>query len=97
MKTHLLDTRALAAALLFIPALCGCASLEPDAITAEVGHESHATQHEPLTDHPSNYGRNEIGLAARWQRGRFFGEVAKPIPSKAQTALLHLEKCLRSG
>lgn len=57
--------------------LTACATLEPDAITAEVAHESHATQHEPLTDHPTNYGRTELGLAARWSRGRFFGEVSE--------------------
>lgn len=62
---------------LVVLTLTGCATLLPDAITAEVAHESHATQHEPCTNHPTEYGRNTIGLAARWERGRFFGEVSE--------------------
>jgi len=50
--------------------MAGCATLEPNAVRAFVGHESHATQHEPFTNHTTNYGRGaEVGIITHWQRG----------------------------
>ena len=50
--------------------IAGCATLEPNAVRAFVGHESHATQHEPFTSHTTNYGRGaEVGIITHWQRG----------------------------
>jgi hypothetical protein len=52
-----------------LSSLFGCA-LAPSEIRADVGHESHATQHRPLAAHPTNYGRAvELGLTAHWERG----------------------------
>ena len=44
--------------------LLGCSSLEPNYIAPEIEHMSHATQHEPFTEHPTRYGANMVGLVA---------------------------------
>ena len=54
--------------LLGAVALCllsGCA-LMPDYIGPELEHMSHATQHEPFTSHPTNYGSEILGITAEW-------------------------------
>ncbi len=43
----------------------GCALL-PDYATVEGEHLSHATQHEPLTDHPTNYGSELLDGVIGW-------------------------------
>ena len=62
MKRHIKLT-ALGAAL---AALSGCAVL-PDTVTPELEHMSHATQHAPLTDHPTEYGANIAQVDLGWQ------------------------------
>jgi starvation-inducible outer membrane lipoprotein len=58
--------------VLLLPLLLAGCTVLPDAIRADVGHESHMTQHEPFTSHPTRYGRGvEAGITARWQRGRW--------------------------
>ncbi len=66
-------------AILFaiIVALAGCATLEPDAVRAYVGHDSHALQHQPFTDHPTNYGESSVNLELHWQRGRTFVDMSE--------------------
>jgi hypothetical protein len=61
------DYVLIAAALL--AALSGCATLEPNAINVEGEHLSHLTQHRPFTDHPTDYGANELGVIAHWNLG----------------------------
>jgi hypothetical protein len=51
--------------LVAILALHGCV-LVPNSIRPEVEHMSHATQHEPFTSHPTNYGVNMVDLVAHW-------------------------------
>jgi hypothetical protein len=48
-------------------ALTGCASLVPNYIAPELEHKSHATQHQPFTDHPTGYGGNTASLVVGWQ------------------------------
>ena len=50
--------------------LCACATITPNDIRLEAEHLSHATQHEPFTDHPTNYGANLINAIAHWDVGR---------------------------
>lgn len=57
--------------------LAGCA-LQPDRVTADVGHESHATQHAPFASNPTNYGRTVLlGATAHWDRHRWHAEVSE--------------------
>ena len=59
-------------------ALTGCASLEPDRLTADVGHESHAIQHEPFTNEPTTYGRTVLaGATVPWDRAPWHTEVSE--------------------
>jgi len=55
---------AAVAACLFL-LLGGCAVL-PDYIGPELEHLSHATQHEPFTSHPTNYGSEVFNITAEW-------------------------------
>lgn len=55
--------------------LGGCATLEPDALRVEAGHESSIAQHFQTLD--PNIGVETLGVAARWQRGRWVGEVSE--------------------
>jgi hypothetical protein len=55
--------------------LTGCAALEPDAIRLEAGHQSTIGQH--FTSQPSDYGMETLGVAARWQRGRWVAEISE--------------------
>lgn len=57
--------KAISAALAAACVLQGCAVL-PNTIGPEFEHMSHATQHEPLTDHPTNYGSELLGVTAEW-------------------------------
>lgn len=50
--------------LFFLIAMSGCASLAPNYIAPEVEHLSHATQHEPFTDHPASYNANLVSVVA---------------------------------
>jgi len=58
MKTQIVLAAVLAA-------LNGCA-LVPATVTPEFVHISHATQHEPFTDHPTRYGANIADVALGW-------------------------------
>src|SRR5207237_6122474 len=54
-----------------ISLIAGCATLEPNAVRAFVGHESHTTQHAPFTSHQTNYGRGaEVGIITRSEERR---------------------------
>ena len=55
--------------------LTGCATVGPDAVLVEAGHQSTIGQH--FTSQPSAYGMETLALAARWQRGRWVGEVSE--------------------
>lgn len=49
--------------------LNGCSALrviEPDTIRPEFEHISHATQHQPFTTSPTNYGANIASIIAHW-------------------------------
>jgi hypothetical protein len=46
-------------------ALAGCAAL-PNSVRPEFEHISHASQHEPFTDHPTRYGANVANLVLHW-------------------------------
>jgi hypothetical protein len=65
--------RAVVPVLLLLTA--GCATLEPDTVLVEAGHESSIAQH--FESHDPNVGVETLGLAARWQRGRWFGEASE--------------------
>jgi hypothetical protein len=45
--------------------IAGCA-LAPDSIRPEIEHMSHATQHAPLTDHPTHDAVNMFSIIAHW-------------------------------
>lgn len=38
----------------------------PDTVTPELVHVSHVSQHEPLTDRPTDYGYNLADVALGW-------------------------------
>jgi hypothetical protein len=63
------------ATLLLSLILGGCATLEPDALRLEAGHQSTIFQH--FASQPSDYGMETLGVAARWQRGRWVAEVSE--------------------
>jgi hypothetical protein len=74
-------------ALAVVQCTVGCATLEPDRITADVGHESHALQHLQATnklvceadcDHTTKYGRTIlVGATAHWDNGKWHTEVSE--------------------
>jgi len=49
--------------------LSACQALVPNTISPYVEHMSHATQHEPFTDHPTSYGADIIGLSVGYSLG----------------------------
>lgn len=53
----------LAAALVFL--MGGCA-IEPNTVRVEFDHTSHATQHAPFTNTPTDYGSNVANVVAHW-------------------------------
>ena len=55
--------------------LSGCAAIEPDAVLMQAGHQSSIAQHLQAQD--PHVGSETLGLAARWQRGRWVGEVSE--------------------
>ncbi len=50
---------------LLIMSLSGCA-IVPDSIRPEIQHQSHMTQHWPITSHETHYGVNTVELMAHW-------------------------------
>lgn len=48
-------------------AISACA-LAPNSIRPELVHQSHLTQHEPFTSHPTDYGTDDVDLVAHWGR-----------------------------
>jgi hypothetical protein len=59
---------------LVVVLLSGCA-LIPDSVRPEIEHMSHATQHEPCTDHPTNYGVNIASVMLHWDLPHAYLEV----------------------
>lgn len=59
---------AMAALVVCGASLTGCAVL-PDEAEPEIYHESHITQHAPISDDPTNFGRNVGALSLNWERG----------------------------
>jgi len=47
--------------------LSGCSALTPVAVPIEVTHDSHVTQHEPFTSHPTNYGIDTVSVGLKWE------------------------------
>ena len=58
--------------------LVGCCLL-PNSIRPEVEHMSHATQHEPFTNHPTNYGANMADVVAHWDVRGAYVEIGEGI------------------
>ncbi len=59
--------------------LGGCA-LVPNSVRPEFEHISHATQHEPFTNHPTEYGANMANLVLHWDLPKHFSlELAEGI------------------
>jgi hypothetical protein len=46
-------------------------------LAPEAEHMSHASQHEPLTDHPTHYGANMLGVALGFDYGKFNLELVE--------------------
>ena len=60
--------------------LSGCAALIPNTVTPELVHESHATQHEPFTQDPTNFGSDLVDVSVGWNLPRGFHlELAEGI------------------
>jgi hypothetical protein len=57
------------AILVLVSIISGCAALEPNTVNIEAEHMSHLTQHRPFTDHPTDYGANELNVLAHWKIG----------------------------
>jgi hypothetical protein len=53
--------------------------LLPDSLRLEAEHISHAMQHEPLTNHPTDYRFDSVSLVLRWH----FGPVALDLAEGA--------------
>lgn len=64
----------LIAAAALSAALTGCV-LAPNDIRADLQHDSHTTQHEPFTSHPTNMGAQSVNLTAEWRAGHAFIDV----------------------
>lgn len=65
--------------LLIALALEGCAAL-PNTIAPEFEHMSHATQHEPMTNAPTEYGAEILNLTAEWNlTPRFYIALSEGI------------------
>ena len=64
--------------ILSAAALSGCAVL-PNTIAPEFEHMSHATQHAPLTEHPTRYGANIAQVTAQWDYGRAYVSLSEGI------------------
>jgi hypothetical protein len=60
-----------------LASLSGCAALEPDAVRAYAGHDSHALQHQPFTANPTNYGESDVNLELHWQKGPAFVDLSE--------------------
>lgn len=56
--------------------LSGCALL-PDSVRPEIEHLSHVTQHEPFTDHPTEYGANLANLLLHWDLPHAYIELGE--------------------
>lgn len=54
-----------------------CATIEPSAVSVELDHVSHATQH--FTQPATNYGYNAANLVIRWQHDRVYATLAEGI------------------
>jgi len=66
------------AIILLSLAASGCAAL-PNTIAPELEHMSHATQHAPLTDHPTRYGANIAQVTAQWDMGAAYVSLSEGI------------------
>src|SRR5882757_7401375 len=60
--------------------LTGCASLVPDYVAPELEHMSHATQHAPLTNPPTNYGADIASVVVGYNLPHHFNlELAEGV------------------
>ena len=59
-------------ALALTVSMSGCTALKPVSIPIEVEHISHLTQHEPFTDHPTNYGLYTVSAGLKWEPAPHF-------------------------
>lgn len=78
------------ALLMCVSALTSCATIEPNAVSLEAEHVSHISQH--FGAHPTNFGYDDLMLAARWRRGRFHWRLADGMVLEAQDPRVN-EKC----
>lgn len=44
----------------------------PNYVAPEFEHMSHATQHQPITSSPTNYGANIVQVTAHWDMPKHF-------------------------
>jgi hypothetical protein len=51
--------------------------LVPNTVSPVLEHVSHATQHEPFTARPTEYGYNELAVIARWNVQHAFIELTE--------------------
>lgn len=60
--------------LVLLPALAlsGCMALAPNTVRPEIAHYSHATQHEPFTSNPTNYGSEVASVILHWDLPKQF-------------------------
>jgi hypothetical protein len=49
--------------------LSGCAAMIPNTVTPEFVHESHASQHRPFAETPTNYGAELLDVSLGWHLG----------------------------
>lgn len=66
----------LIAAAALSTALTGCV-LAPNEIRPDIRHDSHTSQHEPFTSHPTNMGAESINVTAEWRLGHTFVDVSE--------------------
>ena len=76
-----------AAAIGLVAALAGCATLEPDAVRLDAGHQSSIGQH--LQSGPQDFGMNTVNVAATWRRGRWVAEVSEGYAVQGIDACVH--------
>lgn len=66
--------------------LSGCC-LVPNSVRPELSHESHLTQHEPFTGHPTNLGVNIASLMLHWDLPHSYIEIGDGIAISPRTGL----------
>lgn len=59
--------------------MTGCAALVPDSIRPELEHMSHATQHQPFTNHPTDFDGELASVFAHWDIHGAYLEVGEGV------------------